>query len=69
MDRRRLDRDLPARVDDAGPAPHDGAAVHVHERIGHGNIVEAVEPRRLEIEAQHLASCPCSHAAEHGSGW
>ncbi len=63
MDRRRLRRDVTTGVDQAGPAPDHHPFDDGHQCVGHRDVVEAVDPCRLEVESQHLSGRPSTHAA------
>ncbi len=65
--RGRLQRDLTAGVDETRPAVHDDAVENGDQRVGHGDVVEAVDTGRLEVEPEHLAGRPRTHEVELGS--
>ena len=65
--RGRVERNVPAGVDEARPAAHRHAVDDRDERIGHGHVAEAVNARRLEVETEYLPLGPISHPGEHGS--
>ena len=63
MDGGRLERDVTTGVDKARPAPDHGALHDGHQGVGHRDVVETVDPRRLEIEPEQLACRPRTHEA------
>ena len=61
--RRGPGRDLPTGVDQTRGGGHYVPGHDGDQGVGDGNVSEAVDPGRLEIEPQHLAGQPIRHTA------
>ena len=61
--RRGSGRDLPTGVDQPRRGGHHVPGHDGDQGVGDGNVSEAVDPGRLEVEPQHLSGQPIRHGA------